>query len=42
MAGRRRHKRTHGREVIEGEEDFEVEDGEGIVVDDGTHQSHAC
>ena len=28
VAGRRRHKRTHGREAIEGEEDFEEEDGE--------------
>ena len=33
VAGRRRHKRTHGREAIEGEEDFEEEDGEGDVVD---------
>ena len=33
VAGRRRHKRTQGREAIEGEEDFEEEDGEGDVVD---------
>ena len=36
VAGRRRHKRTHGREAIEGEEDFgeeNGEDGEGDVVD---------
>ena len=35
VAGRRRHKRTHGREAIEGEEYFEEEeeDGEGDVVD---------
>ena len=34
VAGRRRHKRTHGREAIEGEEDFEEEeDKEGDVVD---------
>ena len=36
VAGRRRHKRTHGREAIEGEEyfeeDCEEEDGEGDVV----------
>ena len=33
VAGRRRHKRTHGREAIEGEEYFEEEDGEDDVVD---------
>ena len=34
VAGRRRHKRTHGREAIEGEEYFEEEYcEEGDVVD---------
>ena len=36
VAGRRRHKRTQGREAIEGEEDFdceEEEEEEGDVVD---------
>ena len=33
VAGRRRHKRTQGREAIEGEEVDEEEDGEGDVVD---------
>lgn len=31
VAGRRRHKRTHGREAIEGEEYFEEEVGVGEV-----------
>ena len=33
VAGRRRHKRTHGREAIEGEQDFEEDCEEGDVVD---------